>query len=357
MALIRHGPKEDQAAVIAALDKISLDGLDLLSQTTLLRNYTLAFLRLGEPTMEQKKSAIARFAPLYPHKDIGLSHDLCEMLVYLNDEGVVAKTVPLVNSAPTQEEQIGYAKSLRLAKVGWTPALRGEFFKWFQRAATYTGGASFGLFIEDIKRDSIAGLTEEEKATLQPILEAKPEAKGPTFAAKPLAYVKNWAVADLEKVMNVGLEGGRNFENGRNSFGAVGCYACHRFNFEGGAVGPDLTGVSGKFGPKDLLESIIEPSKEISDQYGSMDFKMKDGSLVVGRIMNLKEDTLMVNINMMDPNAIQSLKRGDIASIEPSKTSMMPAGLVNMLSEDDILDLLAYLLSKGDPEHAYFRTQ
>lgn len=88
-----------------------------------------------------------------------------------------------------------------------------------------------------------------------------------------------------------------------------------------------------------------------------MDFKMKNGSLVVGRIMNLKEDTLMVNINMLDPNAIQTLKRGDIDSINPSKISMMPAGLVNMLKEDDIFDLLSYLQSKGDPKHAFFSTK
>jgi putative heme-binding domain-containing protein len=357
MALIRHGASADQSAIIAALDKIAIDGLDPLSQTTLLRNYTLAFLRLGEPTLEQKKACITRFAPLFPNLDTGLSQDLCEMLVYLGDESVVAKAVPLVNNAPTQEEQIGYAKSLRLAKVGWTPALREDFFKWFNRAATYTGGASFGLFIQDIKRDSLAGLSADETLALKPILQAPPLSKTPTFAPKPLTFVKQWTVKDLESVLNVGLEGGRNFENGRNSFGAIGCFACHRFNFEGGAVGPDLTSVSGKFGPRDLLESIIEPSKEISDQYGSMDFKLKDGGLVVGRIMNLKEDTLMVNINMLDPNAIQSLKRDNIASIQPSKISMMPPGLVNMLKEDDILDLLAYLLSKGDPKHAFFRTK
>jgi putative heme-binding domain-containing protein len=357
MALIRNTTAVDQPAVITALDQIALDGLDLLGQTTLLRNYTLAFLRLGEPSPEQKKRTIARFAPLFPQQDVGLNQDLCEMLVYLGDEAVIAKAVPLVNHAPTQEEQIGYAKSLRLAKAGWTPALREQFFKWFSRAATYTGGASFGMFIEDIKRDSLASLSDSEKAALKPILDAPPAAKTPSFAAKPLAFVKQWTVKDLEGVLNVGLEGGRNFENGRNSFGAIGCFACHRFNFEGGAVGPDLTSVSGKFGPRDLLESIIEPSKEISDQYGSMDFKMKDGSLVIGRIMNLKEDTLMVNVNMLDPNAIQNLKRADIESINPSKISMMPAGLVNMLKEDDILDLLAYLLSKGDPKHPFFSTK
>jgi putative heme-binding domain-containing protein len=358
MALCRNGAKDDQPKVIAALDAIDLNALDLLGQTTLVRNYTLAFLRLGEPSNAQKQKVIARFAPLFPHKDTGLSQDLCEMLVYLGDASVVAKAVPLVNNAPSQEEQIGYAKTLRLAKAGWTPALREDFFKWlFQRASTYTGGASFGMFIDDIKRDAIAGLTEEEKTALKPILESKPEPRAPTFTAKPLNFVKNWTMADLEKSLGVGFEGGRNFENGRNSFGAVGCFACHRFNFEGGAIGPDLTSVSGKFGPKDLLESILEPSKEISDQYGSMVFTMKDGSAVMGRIMNMKEDTLMVNTNMMDPNAIQSLKRQQIAKIEPSTVSMMPPGLVNMLKEDDILDLMAYLLSKGDPQHPMFRTK
>jgi putative heme-binding domain-containing protein len=357
MALCRHGEKADQPKVIAALDKIALDKLDLLGQTTLLRNYTLAFLRLGAPTDAQKQSTIARFAPLFPNKDVGLSQDVCEMLVYLGDPGVIAKAVPLVNNGPTQEEQIAYAKTLRLAKAGWTPALRQDFFKWFLRAANYTGGASFALFIEDIKKDSIAGLTEEEKIALKPILEAKPEPKTSTFGVKQLAFIKNWTMADLEKLLGVGFEGGRNFENGRNSFGAIGCFACHRFNLEGGAVGPDLTSVSGKFGPKDLLESIIDPSKEISDQYGSMVFTMKDGTAIMGRIMNMKENILMVNTNMMDPSAIQNLKRSEVVSIEPSKVSMMPPGLLSLLKEDDILDLMAYLLSKGDPNHPMFRTK
>jgi putative heme-binding domain-containing protein len=126
---------------------------------------------------------------------------------------------------------------------------------------------------------------------------------------------------------------------------------------EGGAVGPDLTSVSGKFSPRDLLESIIEPSKEISDQYGSITFTMKDGNVTMGRIVNMKDDVVQVNTNMMDPNALASIKRSDIKSMEPSKMSMMPPGLINTLKEDDVLDLLAYLLSKGDPKHPFFNTK
>ncbi|MDP6358023.1 MAG: c-type cytochrome, partial [Planctomycetota bacterium] len=154
--------------------------------------------------------------------------------------------------------------------------------------------------------------------------------------------------------LGAGLEGGRNFKNGRQMVGAGSCYVCHRFKGEGGAVGPDLTSVGGKFSPRDLLESIINPNKEISDQYGASNFKLKDGTIVSGRIMNMKGNTYRVNTDMMTPSTITAVKAVDIESIEPSKTSMMPAGLINTMKEEDILDLLAYLISGGDQEHELF---
>lgn len=355
MALCRVGDKGLQPRVVEALERIPWDRLDTLGQTTLVRIHALCFMRLGEPSSAQRKHAINRFAKLFPQKDLGLNQDLCEMLVYLGDPSIVAKAVPLVNTAPTQEEQIAYAKSLRLARNGWTKPLRAEYFKWFPRAANYTGGASFALFIEDIKRDAVAGLSEAEKRELDPILSAKPEARPPVFAAKNLQFVKNWTMKDFEKSLGAGLEGGRNFENGRNCFGAVGCFSCHRLNMEGGAVGPDLTSAPGKFSPRDLLEQIIDPSKEISDQYGSLVFTLDDGNVVMGRIVNMKEDTVLVNTNMMDPNALTPVPRNRIKAMEASRMSMMPPGLVNTLTEDDILDLLAYLLAKGDRNSPLFR--
>ena len=52
-------------------------------------------------------------------------------------------------------------------------------------------------------------------------------------------------------------------------FAAANCYACHHFAGDGGAVGPDLTGLAGRFSPRDILESVLEPSKVISDQYAA----------------------------------------------------------------------------------------
>ena len=129
---------------------------------------------------------------------------------------------------------------------------------------------------------------------------------------------------------------------------------CHRFENDGGSVGPDLTHVSGRFNVRDLLESILDPSKEISDQYGAIKILKKDGDMVVGRVGNLNGENLMVLENMFAPNDFTNVKRTDIESIEPSKVSMMPEGLLNYFKEDEIQDLIAFLLSAGDRKAKMF---
>ena len=356
MALSRvgRGNKELQPKVLEVLGRIDLKALAAEDQAGLLRAYMLAFTRLGEPEAGVKAALAERLGAWFPMADTGANRDLTEMLVSLGDAGVVAKAVPLVNEAPTQEEQIDYARILGFAKVGWTKALRESYFRWFPRAANYKGGASFNLFIDEIKANAVATLSEAEKAELKGVLELKPEPKALPFALKPMQFVKAWTMADLEGLLGAGLEGNRDFENGRNLFGAATCFACHRFGKEGGSVGPDLTSVRGKFSPRDLLESIIEPSKEISDQYGSSIFTMADGSQVVGRIANLNGDNLQVSTNMMDPHAFTAVNTTKLVKTEESKVSMMPPGLLNMLKDDDILDLLAYLLSGGNAKDPMF---
>ena len=356
MGLIRSsgGDKALQQPVLAALNKIDFKALKGLDRVTLIRDYMLAFTRMGEPDAATKDSLIKHLSPLFPTNDPALNRDLCEVLVFLGDASLVAKAEPLVNGSPTQEEQIDYARILRFAKTGWTKELRADYFRWFLRAANYKGGASFDLFIGEIKQNALSTMTEEEKLAIKDVLDAKPEAKAPSFTAKPMQFVKAWTLAELNKSLGVGLEGNRNFANGRSMFGAATCFACHRFNNEGGAVGPDLTSVAGKYSPRDLLEHILEPSKEISDQYGSTVFTLQDGSTVIGRIANMKENIMMVCTNMMDPNNFTNVDARKVVKTEESKVSMMPPGLLFMLKEDDILDLMAYLLSKGNPDDPMF---
>ncbi|HMC10853.1 MAG TPA: L-sorbosone dehydrogenase, partial [Pirellulaceae bacterium] len=99
---------------------------------------------------------------------------------------------------------------------------------------------------------------------------------------------------------------------------------------------------------RDLLEAIVDPSKEISDQYGSIVLTRRDGSQVSGRIVNYNGDTIHVSGNLLDPTAVTKVPESQIESIARSKVSLMPAGLLNVLEPSEVLDLLTYLKSSSN---------
>ena len=358
VALARHGDKSLQDHIFASLARINYRQLDDEHRLALIRATALTCIRMGEPNEAAKKKLIARFDAVYPSKDRFINAELTQLLVYLQAPNTARKAVALLESAGGQEEQIDYAKSLRLLKTGWTRSLRERYLKWFHRAASYRGGASFGNFVASIKKDAIKNLPPEEAKALKPIIEAVPEVKTPLqLMAEAMAgrsFVKEWKIKDLEGLIANGLKN-RNFANGRRMFGAAACVACHRFAGEGGAIGPDLTGAGGRFSPRDLLESTLDPSKEVSDQYAPIVVSLINGERVTGRVMNLAGDSMRLNTNMFDPNETQNIDRKQIKSIEHSKISMMPEGLLNMLEKDEILDLLAYLISGGNKNHDAFQ--
>src|SRR5438552_5120241 len=245
-----------------------------------MRAYTLAFTRLGPPDEGTRRRLTAKFDPLFPAQTRELNAELCQMLVYLQAPSAAARLMAALRAAPTQEEQMEYARALRVLKTGWTLPLREEYFRWFLKAANFKGGASLAGFLRDMKNDAIDTLNEEEKTALKPILEARPERKSPQELLAGRQVVKEWTITELAPIVERGLKGGRNFERGRRLFGEVGCASCHRFDNDGAAVGPDLTAVAGRFSVRDLLESIVEPSKAISDQYGAIVIRKKNGDVV-----------------------------------------------------------------------------
>src|SRR5205814_3477568 len=180
--------------------------------------------------------------------------------IYLEAPSAATKVVAALRTAPTQEEQIDYAVALRSLKSGWGPALREEYFRWFLTAGNYRGGNTFASSLRRAKGTAVDLLSDEEKTALKPILEARAERKSPRDVLAARALVKEWKLDELVPIVETGLKSTRKFERGRQLYGAVGCAACHRFVNDGGSVGPDLTGVAGRFSVRDLLESIVEPS-------------------------------------------------------------------------------------------------
>jgi hypothetical protein len=165
--------------------------------------------------------------------------------------------------------------------------------------------------------------------------------------------VKQWTVEDLVSAASQKKQS-VNFEHGKKLFAVAQCYKCHRFSGQGGIQGPDLTASSQRFSTRDMLTAIIEPNREISDQYEATIFQTEEQT-IIGRVANLNGNTLMVSTNMMDPGNFTNIDRHEIIAIKPSKVSMMPNGLLDTLSSDEVLDLLAYLKSGGDPQSEVYR--
>ncbi|HAM73904.1 MAG TPA: heme-binding protein [Verrucomicrobiales bacterium] len=360
LALARVGDKSLQPRLLESLGRIAWRHLTDARRLELLRIYSLAFIRMGPPDAATAAAVTARFDPLFPAPSRDLNAELSKLLIYLQSPSAASKTLALLAKAPTQEEQMDYAYSLRVLTAGWTPELREQYFRWFVKAGNFHGGHSFAGFVRNIKSEAIKTLSDAERLALKPVLEAKVEKKSPLevlssgrLAGRP---THEWTVEELAGVAEKGLKGGRSFERGRELFGAAACAACHRFNNEGGSYGPDLTGAVGRFSSKDLLESIILPSKEVSDQYAPVIVKRKDGETVTGRIVNLAGESVMISPNLFDPDDLVSVERKDILSMEPAKVSQMPEGLLNSLRQEEILDLVAYLLSRGDARHPMFKS-
>ena len=343
--------------LLAALADTDWNGLDESGRLTLVRTAQIVLHRFAPFSKEDTASLRARLEARFPATTPELNWLLCETLVYLKSPTVAAKTLALIAAAPTQEEQIEYARSLRMLDAGWTPATRAAYFEWFHKAANFRGGASFAKFIEFIQTDALATLTPEEKTALAPVLEKKPATKsaienlGDAFAGRS---PRNWTLDELAAAADRGLKG-RNFDQGRKMFGAGACFACHRFGNEGGMTGPDLTGASGRYSPRDLLDQILNPSKEINEQFVPAVLTKNNGESVVGSVVNLNGDTVTINTDLSDPNQRVTVDRKEVKSIEPSKVSPMPPMLLASMTESEVLDLVAYILSGGQRDHAMFR--
>ena len=164
----------------------------------------------------------------------------------------------------------------------------------------------------------------------------------------------NWTLDELAAAAETGLKG-RDFAQGRKVFAAAACFTCHRFGNAGGMNGPDLTGAGGRYSPRDFLDQIVNPSKVINEQFAPIVVTKQNGETVTGVVVNLNGDTVQLNTDLSDPDQRVGIDRKQVKSIEVSKVSPMPPMLLNMLTKEEILDLVAFVLSGGDAGNAMFR--
>jgi putative heme-binding domain-containing protein len=396
--------KATQGSCLKALQSLSFTALNAEQKQQYLRALSLVFLRLGEVSDQTRTTFIGILDSQFPSNDDGLNRELCQMLVYLKSPTIIEKTVALLapvegegrklsvdggpgatqpegsrpsassaaeptadllarnrgygsairaslEKAPDQQ-QIWYAFCLRNLKDGWTMDQRKAYFAWFERAHTWAGGASFHGFLRNIERECFENASEAERLLIEASGARKPYQ--PPEIPKPSGPGKDWTLAEVRALAESGLKE-RDFENGQKMFAATRCVLCHRFAGDGGATGPDLTQLAGRFNVNDLTEAIMDPGKVISDQYKGTTVVTKAGQVYSGRILADHDGKVTVLTNPEDPTKIVELASTDIEERQPATASIMPADLLKPLNQDEVLDLLAYLLSRGDERNPMFK--
>ncbi len=371
MALARLDATQHRGLILDSLLEIDWEKLTTHQKLNWLRATGLVFIRDKEPDEKEKTALLAKIDAAYPSDEHFLNFELARMLCYLQAPGVVARTLKLMDEAPaeTAEEweilvnrndgygrdidqvmknhpptaQIHYLYCLRAVKGPWEPGERRRAFNWFREIESRTGGNSYAAAVAMIRQQIFDNGTPEEKE------EFAGEAKPPEKRTKPLPPVQGpgraWTVEEVVELAEEGLEN-RDLKNGEAMFQASLCSACHKFGDLGGAQGPELTNLAGRFTIADLAHSIIDPSQVISDQYEFTEIVTNEGRTIVGRVLNEQDEILSIAANPFDFSQKIEISRADIKTIKPSQVSPMPPAMINRLNPDELKDLLAYLLRK-----------
>jgi putative heme-binding domain-containing protein len=254
----------------------------------------------------------------------------------------------LSNHPPTRE--IGYAFMLRNLREGWSLNSRREYFEFLNAAAKTAGGNSFSKYLTRIRDEALTNCTNAEREALESIT-GEDFNPVPDFEyAAPVGPGQKWTVEAVSKQ----VKNKSNFERGRSLFFGAGCAQCHRVRGLGGSVGPDLTSVPNKFDRNYVIETIIHPSRNISDQYSSSLVVLADGRLIEGIVTEQDGGKVAIYPGKVGADPIVVAK-DEVDEIRPSKVSQMPENLLDKLNAQELNDLMGYLMTGGDAKHRQFK--
>jgi putative heme-binding domain-containing protein len=382
LGLARRDLAGSLAPTMKRLNKVNYNNLDKVGKLALLRTYSVAMSRQGMPNADLKKATADKLNAFFPAKDDNLNEELCRVLSYFEHPSVVAKTIALMKitkvkaslyDAEVMKRNKGYGgrilKSMKTApntlnmhylfclkevKIGWTLNDRKFYLTWVKGLMSKSGGNMYKSFLGKIRETAIAAVPAKDKLALQYLLgEIKtielsklPKAKGPGVA---------WTVESALKMLNEKPLKHRSLANGKKMFSAGMCVVCHNFANEGGGVGPDLNNLAKRSDYRSILESILKPNLVVSDQFEQHELKMKNGSVVLGRIVFEKDGIISLVQSGFTPNQLVKVNKVDVVSTKGSKLSMMPPGLINSMNAEELKDLIAYFVTQGNPRHKMYK--
>jgi putative heme-binding domain-containing protein len=174
----------------------------------------------------------------------------------------------------------------------------------------------------------------------------------PKPPADPLGFkrqiVQKWTLADFAADFSAELTK-RQPQAGQRIYQEATCVLCHKIGKQGQPVGPDLTDVfkRHKGDSRSVLREVLDPSHKVDPKFALYNVVTADGKVISGVITKQDRASITVVSNPENPKP-QVVSRDDIEVLKKSSVSMMPRGIMDRYTRDEILDLLAYLKSFQD---------
>jgi putative heme-binding domain-containing protein len=335
LALARSEPAAIDA-IAEALARAPFSAADEAAATRELRVLAVALARGGVPSDPTRERLLARLDAAFPSASFTLDRDLYGVLAPLAAPALAKRALGLLERASASSERIWWGWVLRDARTQFDAEEQARFAAAVEPLRGLSGGYSMTGYV--------GTFLPEPPPQEQPA----PLAAVPAASPSPASAATAWTVASLLAEASR-LDAGRSFEHGAAAFQTARCAECHRMAGAGGGIGPDLTGASGRFTRRDLLEAILEPSKVVSDQYAQTEFTTFDGRTVIGRLVDESAKELTIVTDAL-ANRRETLRADTVRSRRPVTTSPMPEHLLDALELERILDLLAYIEAGADAQ-------
>lgn len=347
---------------LALLAKPSLSADDRLRG---LRALQLAAIGTPNASPELKKKVHAVLAPQFPSKDERVNRQLAVTLGWAGQPETIGKILAAMPAGDTNQPlQLHYVYVLRTIGTGWTREQKEKLVDWFATAITWRGGASFPGFLNLQFEESLNAFDPEERKLaykkvpkFAPLTEAELTAaaeRAAQFRAnnnnrRPQSPANSRARGVLaisrdeiyDELIFTPQRTAPSVAAGRTAFEQV-CASCHRFGALGADIGPDLSTLASRFKKRDIVEAILWPSKAISDQYDVTLIETTDGGTLAGFVVS--EDGPVLKMRTADTTGRAfEVEKSKVKKRTKSTVSMMPEGLVDELSQQQIQGLLAFL--------------
>ena len=201
----------------------------------------------------------------------------------------------------------------------------------------------------------LARLTRRGRGQMPPLVSNRVDRQGADLIRQWIAsmppdreFVKAWTFEDIQDHLPE-AQAERSLQRGEELFRTAGCAQCHRIQDENAGIGPNLTGLSSRMKVDEIVKSIVSPSATIDDKYAQTIVVTADGGVVQGRVVRETDEAIVLRGTESQARPI-TIPKDDIEQRSLSKVSMMPDGTINHLQLEEILDLVAYLRSGGDPD-------